>query len=56
MRSWIESLGPGDNEERRRVHMVSWDDICKPKGMGGLGLRKAKTIRPLLQSLVGGIS
>ena len=46
----------GDNEERRRVHMVSWDDICKPKGMGGLGLRKAKTIRPLLQSLVGGIS
>lgn len=30
----------GDSEETKRVHLVNWDIVCTPKGVGGLGLRK----------------
>ncbi|XP_019150780.1 PREDICTED: uncharacterized protein LOC109147628 [Ipomoea nil] len=32
----------GHTDDTRKIHTVSWDDICKPKLHGGLGLRKAQ--------------
>ncbi|KAE8695714.1 hypothetical protein F3Y22_tig00110694pilonHSYRG00408 [Hibiscus syriacus] len=29
----------GGNAEKRTTHLVSWEDVCKPKKFGGLGLR-----------------
>lgn len=26
----------------KKVHLIGWDDVCKPKSVGGLGIRKAK--------------
>lgn len=30
----------GDSEQGRRIHLVAWDKICRPKQYGRLGLRK----------------
>lgn len=32
----------GDCAERKKLHTVAWDIICKPKKEGGLGVRKAR--------------
>jgi ribonuclease HI len=32
----------GSNEEKKKMHMVGWDKICRPKKDGGLGLYSAK--------------
>ncbi|CAN0843862.1 Putative ribonuclease H protein At1g65750 [Linum grandiflorum] len=31
----------GSEEGHRRIHLVSWENICKPKEMGGMGLCSA---------------
>ncbi|XP_054801608.1 uncharacterized protein LOC129305663 [Prosopis cineraria] len=31
----------GSTRERRKIHLVTWDEVCKPKINGGLGLRHA---------------
>ncbi|XP_019188879.1 PREDICTED: uncharacterized protein LOC109183149 [Ipomoea nil] len=30
----------GDTDDKKKMHMVNWNDICKPKDSGGLGLRR----------------
>lgn len=32
----------GDMEDKKRMHLVGWHKICKPKDNGGLGIRRAK--------------
>ncbi|OMO50810.1 reverse transcriptase [Corchorus capsularis] len=40
----------GGSEEKRALHLVCWEDVCRPKIMGGLGLRSmALHNRVLLQ-------
>ncbi|XP_025679132.1 uncharacterized protein [Arachis hypogaea] len=34
----------GDTEQTKKVHILSWDKINKPKVSGGLGLRHAKDV------------
>lgn len=40
----------GGNEHKRGVHLVAWKDVCIPKSMGGLSLRRMELHnRALLQ-------
>ncbi|CAN1162974.1 Putative ribonuclease H protein At1g65750 [Linum perenne] len=32
----------GSSDGERKTHLISWEQICKPKSMGGLGLRLAR--------------
>uniref|UniRef100_A0A2N9G3W3 CCHC-type domain-containing protein n=1 Tax=Fagus sylvatica TaxID=28930 RepID=A0A2N9G3W3_FAGSY len=32
----------GSIDERKKMHMVSWDKICRPRDLGGLGLYSTK--------------
>lgn len=34
----------GNSEQRRKVHLVSWDTVCNVKKGGGLGLRKTRDV------------
>lgn len=34
----------GESYNGRKVHLVSWEKVCKPKQYGGLGLRKARDV------------
>ncbi|OVA01717.1 Reverse transcriptase zinc-binding domain [Macleaya cordata] len=35
---WGESLDPND----KKIHLLAWDNICKPVSEGGLGIRKSE--------------
>ncbi|XP_031126953.1 uncharacterized protein LOC116029190 [Ipomoea triloba] len=32
----------GHSEDTRKIHIVSWAEVCKPRDEGGLGLRRAR--------------
>lgn len=32
----------GSANNQRKIHLCKWDDVCRPKYAGGLGLRHAK--------------
>jgi len=34
----------GDIDHSRSMHLVSWNQVCKPKYVGGLGIRKARRV------------
>ena len=34
----------GTTHQTRKIHVVSWEDVCKKKEEGGLGLRHSKLI------------
>lgn len=38
----------GDTADHRIIHMVAWDNICRPRNKGGLGLRHARLINQSL--------
>ncbi|KAL6228485.1 hypothetical protein ACLB2K_002435 [Fragaria x ananassa] len=33
-------VGVGDSNEKKKIHLVNWKSVCKPKHRGGLGLKK----------------
>ncbi|KAH9308494.1 hypothetical protein KI387_036405, partial [Taxus chinensis] len=35
-------------EEKKRIHLVAWKEVCKPTAHGGLGLRKIKEMNGAL--------
>ncbi|GKU90863.1 hypothetical protein SLEP1_g4808 [Rubroshorea leprosula] len=39
LNSIISNFWWGDNTDRRRIHWLRWDLVCKPKRFGGLGFR-----------------
>ena len=43
----------GDNREQRKIHLVKWDEVCKSKREGGLGIRKTKDTNLVLLSKLG---
>ncbi|CAN0830454.1 Putative ribonuclease H protein At1g65750 [Linum grandiflorum] len=40
----IRSFVWGSTQEQRKIHLISWDSICRPKDQGGLGLRSAREL------------
>lgn len=38
----------GEVEATRRIHLVNWDTLCKPKALGGIGLRNAGWVNKVL--------
>ena len=32
----------GDTEEKKKVHLINWDTVCKSKEKDGLGLKKTR--------------
>ena len=40
----------GSSNYKKRVHLVSWDKVCRPKEVGGLGFKKAKEMNLALMT------
>ncbi|XVE72950.1 hypothetical protein DITRI_Ditri11bG0078600 [Diplodiscus trichospermus] len=36
----------GHDGDTRKVHLVSWDTLCRPKEFGGLGIRQMRNLEP----------
>lgn len=43
----------GSIEEGKGTHLIAWEELCKPKNVGGLGLRRAKHMNQGLLMKVG---
>ncbi|CAN1824009.1 Putative ribonuclease H protein At1g65750 [Linum perenne] len=43
----------GGSNDQRKIHLVSWDVICRPKSQGGLGLRKASELNGAFNMKLG---
>lgn len=40
----------GDSKNRKNVHLLRWDEVCKPKSQGGLGIRSMRQANTTLLS------
>lgn len=38
----------GSTNEKRKMHKVNWKKVCKPKNLGGLGIRKMYNVNKAL--------
>ncbi|XP_050386378.1 uncharacterized protein LOC126802738 [Argentina anserina] len=43
----------GDIENKRRVHLMNWDTICRPKQLGGLGIKKTAEMNQAILAKIG---
>ncbi|XP_004297900.1 PREDICTED: putative ribonuclease H protein At1g65750-like [Fragaria vesca subsp. vesca] len=43
----------GHTEEKKKIHLVKWDTVCKPKCYGGLGLKKSSCVNQALLAKTG---
>nr|XP_011457336.1 PREDICTED: uncharacterized protein LOC105349397 [Fragaria vesca subsp. vesca] len=43
----------GHTEEKKKIHLVKWDTVCKPKRYGGLGLKKSSCVNQALLAKTG---
>ncbi|KAL5832773.1 hypothetical protein ACOSQ3_016447 [Xanthoceras sorbifolium] len=43
----------GHMEEKKVVHLIKWDTVCKPKSKGGLGLKKMNNLNQSLLAKAG---
>lgn len=43
----------GDTLEKKKIHLVKWDKVCKSKECGGLGIKKARKQNLALLSKLG---
>ncbi|KAM5573208.1 hypothetical protein ABKV19_012976, partial [Rosa sericea] len=43
----------GHTEEQKKIHLVKWDTVCKPKCYGGLGLKKTCMMNQALLAKTG---
>ena len=40
-------------EEKNKLSLVNWEQVCKPKGKGGLGIRRMKDLNKSLLTKIG---
>ena len=40
-------------EERNKVSLVNWEEVCKPKNKGGLGVRRLRDLNKALLMKIG---
>jgi len=43
----------GDSNNQRKIHTVVWNQICKPKNVGGLGLRSSMKVNSAFMMKAG---
>ena len=43
----------GDTVDRKKVHLINWDTVCKSKDMGGLGIRNTRDANLAMLSKLG---
>ncbi|KAL6194708.1 hypothetical protein ACLB2K_035785 [Fragaria x ananassa] len=43
----------GHTKEKKKIHLVKWDTVCKPKCYGGLGLKKSSCVNQALLAKTG---
>lgn len=43
----------GQTEQKHHVYLKAWDNICAPKLVGGLGIRKFKEIKTAFITKLG---